>query len=68
MKHRITYSTRTHVIEIPLTDLIEHANLKGTELPTRDPYIRWVELPEWCGIQIRWSEELKEEYDEIPND
>ena len=56
--HRVTYATRTHVIEIPLEDIVVFANLKGTELPPRDPYIRWVELDDWCGVQIRWTEEV----------
>mgnify|MGYP001198801864 CR=1 FL=1 len=64
MKHRITYATRTHVIEISLADLIEHANLEGTQVPTKDPYVRWVELPDWCGVQIRWTEEINEAINE----
>jgi len=57
MKHRVTYANRAHVIEIPLKDIVDSVGLKGTELPPRDPYIKWVELEDWCGIEIRWTEE-----------
>ena len=58
-RHRITHETVTHVIEIPLEDLVELVDLKGTDLPPRDPYIKWVELPNWCGVQIRWTEQVQ---------
>ena len=57
MKHRVTYVNRAHIIEIPLEDIVDSVGLKGTELPPHDPYIKWVELEDWCGVQIRWTEE-----------